>query len=60
MIRKVVVIIKQNINILLTNVYKEHVKYIHNVKGKKERGNGIKSLMFQIHYFCLRILEIIW
>lgn len=52
MIRKVVVIIKQNINILLTNVYKMHIKYIHNIKGKKERGNGIKSLMFQIH-FCL-------
>jgi len=46
MIRKVVVIIKQNINILLTNVYKMHIKYTHNNKGKKERGNGIKSLMF--------------
>lgn len=59
MIRKVVVIIKQNINILLTNVYKKHIKYIHNIKGKKERGNGVKSLMSQIHYFCLRILEVI-
>lgn len=54
MIRKVVVIIKQNINILLTNVYKMHIKYIHNIKGKKERGNGIKSLMFQIHFFLLK------
>lgn len=52
MIRKVVVIIKQNINILLTNVYKMHIKYIHNIKAMKERGNGIESLMFQIRYFC--------
>lgn len=52
MIRKVVVIIKQNINILLTNVYKMHIKYIHNIKAMKERGNGIESLMFRIRYFC--------
>lgn len=57
MIRKVVVIIKQNINILLTNVYKMHIKYIHSTK--KERGSGVKSLMFERHYFCLRIIEVI-
>lgn len=59
MIRKVVVIIKQNINILLTNVYKMHIKYIHNIKRKKERRSGVKSLMFQKWYFCLRIVEVI-
>lgn len=57
MIRKVVVIIKQNINILLTNVYKIHVKYTHNNKGKKERGNGVKSLMFLLKNFRSNLIN---